>query len=233
MHRLKYISVDPTILRLLAYIDLLSKEYEFIDIDKIKNTRLRKDFNYYKRLYDRIVEDKIRIVILEHVYQVSKHSETLMNFIKQYCFCSDFNSTNYKNKANKICKLEIKYFDGYYLRDEYHPAPLSLLNQNEKQQETTKKYAKMMAQSTVEGCIFVTNYDKLIQNKNDSSYNNYHAIDIFNINMLNGYYNNMSNGQLLAPHPVLLRNFGPMTKHPENFVTPDLARGIYPANTVL
>ena len=233
MHKYKYISVDPSILRLLAFLDLLCKEHEYIDIDKIQNSRLRTDFNYYKRLYDCIVSDKIRIVLLQHAFDVSKHSETLMSFIKKYCYCSDFNSNNYKKKMEKIAKLECEYFKGYTIRDEYHNAPLSLSNKTEKQQETTKKYAKLMAQSTVEGCIFLTTYQSLVSDINIASYNNNLATSVFDINMLNGYCSKMSNGQVLAPHPVLLRDFGPITKHPERFVTPDMSSGIYKADLVL
>ena len=233
MHKYKYIAVDPTILRLLAFIDLLSKEYEFLDIDKIHNPSLRKDFNYYKRLYDCIVDDKIRIIILEHVYQVSKHSETLMDFIKTYCYCSNFNSNNYKTKLDKISQLEEKYFEGYTIRGEYHPAPLNLSNQIETKQERTKKYARMMAQATLEGCIFLTTNQDLVCDKTNTSHNTNLAARVFQINLLNGYYCTMTNGQVLAPHPVLLRDFGPMTKHPERFVTPDLSRGIFKADLIL
>ena len=233
MHRYKYLAVDPNVLRILAFVDLLAQEHEYIDVDKIKNDQLRKDFNYYKRLYDCIVTDHIRIVLLEHVYRVSKHSETLMNFIKKYCYCSNYNSKNYEEKTNKMLELSKAYCCEYVLRDEIHPAPINLNGLSTHQKEYQMKNALMMAQATIEGCMFLTTHENLIINKRSSQNNRENAVGIFNINMLNGYYDTMFNGKMLSPHPILLRDIGPMTKDPNTFVTPNLSKGILPADLIL
>lgn len=233
MHKYKYLAVDPNVLRMLAFVHILTKENEYIDIDKIKNDQLRKDFNYYKRLYDCVVQDKIRIVLLEHVYSVSKHSESLMKFIRLYCYCSDFNSNNYKEKTNKFLDLSKAYCREYVLRDEIHPAPINLNGLNEKRQDIEQKFAVMMAQATIEGCMFLTTHENLVRDIRKKSFDRSHATGIFNINMINGYYDTMFNGKVLSPHPILLRDIGPMTKNPDMFVTPNLSKGITLADNVL
>ena len=96
-----YLAIDSDILRTLAYLDMLKKEYGVVDRSKIRDYGLRENLNYYIRLYNCVKYDEIRLLIVDAVYQESKHSEHLINFIKEYCYFPNINAVNYQEKAEK------------------------------------------------------------------------------------------------------------------------------------
>ena len=97
----KYLAIDSDILRTLTLLDILHKQHGFVKIELIEDHLLAKDFNFFQRLYSCAENDSIRLVIVDAVYQESKHSDSLKNFIKEYCYFPNVNAANYQEKAEK------------------------------------------------------------------------------------------------------------------------------------
>ena len=60
-----YLAIDSDVLRTLTLLDILKKEHGYVDIDKIKDSSLKKDFNYFNRLYNALNHDEIRPLIVD------------------------------------------------------------------------------------------------------------------------------------------------------------------------
>jgi len=225
----KYLAVDDTTMRFLAFIDWLVEKYGYIDIDKIHSpvySQLKRDFNYYKTLYDYMKSGKIRIVCLEYVFKEWQIFESLKDFIKENCYFSNFNSANYKRKSNQINELIDSYFSEYVIRGERNKAPLNLSNMTESEKNNAIKYATLMAQATVEGCLLLTTYPKMVLGKVESSHEKCASDAFIEVNIVNGYYNELPNGKIVTPRPVLYYKIIPILNNPEHIITPELSAGI-------
>ena len=115
-----YIAIDSDILRSLTLLDILKKKYGKIEVEKIKDANLKRDFNYFIRLYNCVVHDEIRLLIVDAVYQESKHSPSLVEFMKEYCYFPNVNAANYQEKAEEARKLAYSYTEPYEYNGEQH-----------------------------------------------------------------------------------------------------------------
>ena len=225
----KYLAVDTTIMQYLAFIDWLVNKYGHIDIDKIHSetySQLKRDFNYYKMLYDHMKNGKIRIVALEYVFRNFEKFESFKEFMKENCYYSDFDSENYKHKSERINELVDAYFNDYSIRDVKFKAPFDTSDMTEKEKKESMEYAIMMAQATVEGCLFVTNNNKIVLGKVKDHPNKTTTNAIIEVNIVNGYYDVLPNGKRITPRPVLFYKFAPILNNYEHLITPELSTGI-------
>ena len=71
----KYIAIDSDILRHLTYLDMLQTKNEVVDVKKIKDDFVSKNYLHFTHLFNLVKEDKIRLLIVDAVYQESKYSQ--------------------------------------------------------------------------------------------------------------------------------------------------------------
>ena len=225
----KYLAVDPTIMQYLSFIDWLVKKYGHIDIDKIHSesySQLKRDFNYYKTLYDYMKSGEIRIVALEYVFRNFEKFESVKDFMKENCYFSNFDSENYEHKSEQIDELIDAYFNDYSIRDQNFKAPFDTSDMTEKERNASKEYAIMMAQATVEGCLLVTNNPKFVSGRVKGYPNKTTASAIIEVNIVNGYYDLLPSGKKVSPHPVLFYKLAPILSNYEYLITPELSSGV-------
>ena len=75
----KYIAIDSDVLRDLTLLDLVHQTHKTIDKDKIPSSTLKRDLNYFERLYQCVIQDKIRLLIVDAVYQEANTRPTLLH----------------------------------------------------------------------------------------------------------------------------------------------------------
>lgn len=169
----KYIAIDSDILRELSFLSILRKEYgHSINPEKLPlNSALKKDFNYFINLLNCIEYDDIRIVIVDAVYQESKHSESLIDFIKQYCYFPNITAVNYQEKAEKARKLAKAYCSEYIYEDEEKPAPMKSVFIADINKYAPSNDCYIMAQATIEGLPLLTGNGKdfVFNNRNPNN----------------------------------------------------------------
>ena len=61
-------------------------------------------------------KDKIRVLILNNVYQENKHSQYIMNFIIDNCYVDNIDMQNYKQISSKVERLAYKYCKDYNMK---------------------------------------------------------------------------------------------------------------------
>lgn len=233
----KYIAVDSDVLREISFLYLLRKEYGYsIDPEKLPlNSSLKKDFNYYTRFLNCIEHDELRIVILDAVYQESKHSESLVNFIKEVCYFPNINAANYQEKAEKARKLARAYCSEYVLDGKTMPAPMKSLFIADINKYVPSNDCYIMAQATIEGLPLLTGNGKdFIFNKRNSNRENHDRVKgIAQINISNGYYSINAKGNKSTSAPILMYELGPMLKKINAFNVPEQADDFIEANNLL
>ena len=108
-----YVAIDSDILRFLSYFDYLKNKHGFVDRSQVNAENLLKDFNYYLRLFNHVLDGDIRLFIVDAVYQESKHAGNLLNFMNKYCYFPDVNSKDYQKKVEKARVLAHAYCQPY------------------------------------------------------------------------------------------------------------------------
>lgn len=213
-------AIDSDILRSLAFIDLLMEENPKLTKEDLKlenkQDQLYKYFGYYKRFLKSIKEDKLRIVIVDAIFQESKHSESLVKFIKKYAYFPDINIVNYQTKADQARKLAYSYCQPYEYNNRTYPAPMKFVFIADISQRIPTNDAYAMAQASIEGLSFVTaNGQDFIfnvkqSNKHHNKYTNSRSIGIINKNISHGYCSTNEDGIITAPKPMHIKTFGAM-----------------------
>lgn len=211
-----YLAVDSDILRTLTYFDVLRKEHGYIDVEKIKDRSLKKDFNYYNRLFNCILHDEIRLLIVDAVYQESKHSATLLNFIKEYCYFPNVNAANYQEKAERARTLAKAYCEPYTYKAKLQAAPMKSVFVADINKYVPTNDCYIMAQATVEQCSLLTaNGKDFIFNTRhtDNKAEHERVLGIVQINIQNGYYVDSDKGYQVAPKPVMIDTLAKILKY--------------------
>lgn len=233
----KYIAIDSDILRELAFLDILKSEHGHnIDLEKLPaNSALRKHFNYFVRLYNCITYNEIKIVIVDAVYQESKHSETLINFIKKYCYFPNVNAINYQERAAKARLLARKYCEEYVHQGETMPAPMKSVFVADINKYVPTNDCYIMAQATIDGLPLLTgNGQDFIFNKRNENRDDHDRVrGITQINIANGYYTTNAKGYQVTSAPILIYDLGPILKNVTNFTTPEQSDDFIVANSIM
>ena len=237
----KYIAIDSDILRELSFLSVLRREYgHSINLDKLpKNSALLKDFNYFSNLLNCIEFDEIRIAIVDAVYQESKHSPSLIDFIKKYCYFPNITAVNYQEKAEQARTLASAYCTKYIYDDEEKPAPMKSVFIADINKYAPSNDCYIMAQATIEGLPLLTGNGKDFvfnkKNSNNNQRNNNHDRfrGIIQVNILNGYFTVQPNGKKITSAPMLLYELAPLLRQPDEFNTPEQSDDFVLAGSIL
>ena len=234
----KYIAIDSDILREIAYLDLLKKEYgKNIDPNLIypADRHLRKDFHYFIALYNSMTHNDIRIVIVDAVYQESKHSECLLNFIKKYCYFPNVNAANYQEKAEKARTLAYAYCSEYEHKGKTEPAPMKSVFVADINKHVPTNDCYIMAQATIEGLPLLTGNGKdfVFNVKNENKEEHDRVVGIVHINILHGYSKTNKKGYEITSAPILIYDLAPMLKQVFKIDTPNQSEDLIKADLLL
>ncbi len=219
-----FFAVDSDILRALTlYAGLIEKGISF-DPECCKDAVLKKHHDYIGCIFNSMLNDKIRLVVTDTIYQENKHSPRICNFIKDYLYVPDYNLFNYTDKSLRAQALAEAYCSDYEFNGEIIPAPMKI-----QYSAATKKYAPAndcyaMAEAAVEHCSFITNNGKdFVFVKNDEE-NKIRMKGIVRINIQFGYCEENPDGTgIAAPRPIPLTLFGALVKKnlPIQTIVPD------------
>lgn len=199
-----YVAIDSDILRSIAYLKNLKETYGVVNRDKIRDPQLQNDLSYYARVLQFVKEDKVRLLIVDAVYQESKHSVALVDFMKNYCYFPNVFADNYQEKAEKARALAHAYCSEYKNGGETYRAPMRSVFIAEVNRHVPTNDAYIMAQATVENCSLVTGNKKdFIFNDRQNQENHERRIGICNVNVAMGYYEE-KNGKPITPRPITL-----------------------------
>lgn len=232
----KYIAIDSDVLRELAFFDLLKKEYGHVKIEQIpSNSGLKKDFNYFISLYNCILYEDIKVVIVDAVYQESKHSPNLVKFIKEYCYFPNINVANYQEKAEKARHLANAYCSPYEYHGETKPAPMKSIFVAAINQYVPTNDCFIMAQATIEGLPLLTGngQDFVFNVKNENKDEHDRVKGIAHINIVNGYSTTNNKGFEVTSAPILIFDLVPLLRNAKNFNTPKQSEDLIKADTLL
>ena len=212
-----YLAIDSDVLRTLTLLDILKKEHSYVDIDKIKDSSLKKDFNYFNRLYNALNHDEIRPLIVDAVYQESKHSASLVNFMKNHCYFPKINLVNYQEKATEARELANAYCSPFKLGGKEFPAPMKKVFHADENKHAPSNDCYIMAQATIEGiCLITANGQDFIFDDKSNIENHFRSMGIINVNMIKGY----CSGDVKKygiPRPYHIETIGPMIKQTLKF----------------
>ena len=183
-----YVAVDSDILRGIAYFGFLEKEFGKVTIEMVNDHQVRNDFNYYERLFENVKNDKVRLLVVDAVFQESKHSSNLLGFMKDYCYFPNVNAVNYQEKAEKARELAYAYCSPYKYGGVEYSAPMKFVFIADINKNVPTNDTYIMAQATVEGCCVLTGNKKdFIFDKRQNCDNKDRLDGICRINKLFGY----------------------------------------------
>ena len=230
-----YLALDSDVLRTLTLLYILKKEHGYIDIEKIKDNSLKKNFNYFNRLFTAIQHDEIRPLIVDAVYQESKHSPSLIEFMKTHCYFPNINAVNYQEKAEKARKLASEYVKPYTYKNEQFDAPMKAMFVADVNKYVPTNDCYIMAQATVEHCSLLTGNGKdFIFNQRDEDKSNHNRVrGIAQINILNGYFSEETPGHFVTSKPVMINTLAAILKYDETFETIEQTNNYIKADTIL
>lgn len=214
-----YFAIDSDVLRCLAYTDIILKANPNDDFSKCKDPVVKSNKNYLSKLLDLAKKDKARLLIVNTVYQESKHSEKLIDFMKEYCYFPDINFANYDEKCEKIEKLVDKYCSPYTVSGTTYDAPFMKTYNAALKRKVAPNDAYIVAEASVEmACLITNNSRHIIYNERNNGDTNSRVRGIANINIAEGYYQcNEKDLSVVTPRPFALNVIGPILKKIENF----------------
>ena len=214
-----YFSIDSDVLRALTFLDIILKEDPKADVKKCKDPILKNYGGYLKKLLELAKNDAVRLLIVNTVYQESKHSENLVNFMKEYCYFPNVNFTNFDEKSEKIERLVDKYCTSYSVGDATYDAPFMKTYNASLKRKVAPNDAYIVAESTIENACLITNNSKhIIYNERNDNDQNSRVKGIVSINISEGYYQTVEDGvSILTPRPYALHVIGPLFKKIEEF----------------
>ncbi len=199
-----YVAIDSDVLRNIVHLNILKNKYGRVDIEKIDNIQLKNDFNFFSRLLDHVRFDEVRLLIVDAVYQESKHSQSLVNFIKEYCYFPNINAVNYQEKAEKARILARAYCSKYEHEGKICEPPMKFMFVADINKTVPTNDAYIMAQATVEGCCVLTgNRKDFIFDEKADTENHDRLAGICYINILNGYFEENEHG-VFTSKPITL-----------------------------
>lgn len=230
------IAIDSDILRELTFLDILKTQYGRIDVEQIpSHCALKKDFNYFMALYNFITHGELKIVIIDAVYQESKHSESLVNFIKKFCYFPNINAANYQEKAEKARQLASAYCSEYQLDGKTYPAPMKSMFVADINKYVPTNDCYIMAQATIEGLPLLTGngQDFVFNIKNENKNEHDRVKGITNVNKIYGYSKTDKKGFEVTSAPILLFHLIPLLRNFKNFKTPEHSDDLIKADSLL
>ena len=118
MTKSNYFAIDSDILRSLAFIDILFTNDPNCDLRTANDPLVKKWSGYLKKLYLKIKSNEVHPVIVEAVYLESKHSKSLLDFMRKYCYFPNVNAINYPQKREKAKRLANAYCMPYKFEGE-------------------------------------------------------------------------------------------------------------------
>lgn len=207
-----YLAVDSDILRALALNAELIENGQTFDPERCKDGVLKRSHEYIGLIFNAIINDSLRLVVTDTIFQENKHSPRICNFIKNYLYVPDYNLFNSAEKSLRAEDLAIAYCTDYDFNGEKVFAPMKV-----QYSAATKKYAPAndcyaMAEAAIERCSFVTNNGKdFVFVKNDEE-NKIRMKGIARINIQFGYYEENAEGKLAVPRPISLSLLGSLLK---------------------
>ena len=160
-----------------------------------------------------MLNDEIRLVILDAVFQESQHSkEYLLKFMKQYCYFTKINAVNYQRKAAEARRLANAYCEPFEVGDREFSAPMKKVFNAANGTFSPTNDCFIMAQATIEGiCLITANGKDFIFDEKIGKENHDRAKVIMSINMSKGYYKSNS-GNFSTTRPFHIQTIGPMLK---------------------
>ena len=231
-----YLAIDSDVLRTLTHLDVLKMEHGHIDVSKIRNKVLKDDFNYFIKLYNAIVFDEVRPLIVDAVYQESKHSPSLISFMKNYCYFPNVNAANYQEKAEKARKLAIAYTNQYKdSKGQICDAPMKKEFVADINKYVPSNDCFIMAQATIENCPLLTGNGKdfIFNEKSADKYNHERVKGIVEINIANGYNYQDEKGHNTTPKPIKINTLAGLLKYEDYFMDLNQKDDYEKASTIL
>lgn len=237
-----YLAFDSDILRTMTFLDVLKTTHGFIDTNKLHNKKLKDDFNYFIRLYNAIIHNEIRPLIVDAVYQESKHSASLVEFMKNFCYFPNVNAANYQEKAEKARILASQYTEPYESKAKYEseldkvkPAPMQKVFIADINKYVPTNDCYIMAQATIENCPLLTanGKDFIFNEKYVDKYNHERVKGIIEINIANGYYKTDRNGNKITTKPIMINTIASILKYENCFDIIDQSNEFVKAETIL
>ena len=230
--------IDSDVLRCLTFLDILQEANGgFVERETVPDPVLQSNFNYYCRILKYIKLGELRVVINDAVYQESKHSKSLVEFMKKYAYFPDVNMHTYQEQAEAASRLAYAYCQPYEIDGEKRPAPMKFVYIADIKKRVPTNDAYAMAYATVGGRCFITaNGRDFIFNERTGEDKNYHEISrgIMRINIERGYYSEEESGRFLVPKPIHLTTFGAIIKDgTESLYVPEMLENLVPARDVI
>ena len=208
-----YFAIDSDILRALAFVDIILERDPNCDLKTINDPLMKRWSGYIKKLYFKIKSGEIKPVIVETVYLESKHSPSLVSFMKKYCYFPNVNAINYEEKKEKARKLAYAYCEPYKFKGEPRPAPMKTVYNAALNAYAPTNDCFIMAQATIEGIPLITanGRDYIFDERSENENDNTRVLGIASINHAEGYHE-MHNGKFITVVPMHIRTIGPMLK---------------------
>lgn len=207
-----YLAIDSDILRTLTFIDISLQNNPNYDLRNAPDPLLKKWSGYLYRLYSKMQDDQIRLVIVDAVYQESQHSVSLLTFMKKFCYFPKVNLVNYQRKAAEARRLANAYCETFEVGDREYPAPMKKVFNAESGKFSPTNDCYIMAQATMEGISLITaNGKDFIFDEKIGKENHDRAKGIMSINISRGYYKS-GMGKFNTSRPFHIQTIGPMLK---------------------
>ena len=151
-----YFAIDSDVLRSLAFMEKLLKNNPAYDFRTSQDPLIKKYSGYFKRLFNKMQNNEIRLVIVDAVYQESQHSKCLLEFMKNYCYFPKINAVNYQRKSAEARRLAIAYCETFKIGDKEFDAPMKKIFNAESGKFSPTNDCYIMAQATIEGICLIT-----------------------------------------------------------------------------
>ena len=211
-----YFAFDSDVIRTLAHLDLLKSKNKEIDFSNSEDRLLCKYKDTFLKIHEFMRKDKIRVLILNNVYQENKHSQYIMNFIIDNCYVDNIDMQNYKEIASKVEKLAYRYCKDYTSYDgSIKKAPMQAVFNALKRASIPSNDAFNMAESTLVNVNFVTANSKDYIFYKDPSLGDVRAKGIREINRQEGYYT-AHGTKLYTPKPISISQFDSLLNKIDN-----------------
>lgn len=207
-----YFAIDSDILRSLRFIDLIMESGQRYDFANSPDPLLKKWGGYLRKLYAKMKNDELRLVIVDAVYQESQHSVSLLTFMKNYCYFPKVNLVNYQRKSAEARRLANSYCEPYEVGDREYAAPMKKVFNATSGAFAPTNDCYIMAQATIEGISLITaNGRDFIFDDKLGKENHDRAKGIMNVNISKGYYTSKQDG-FTTSRPFHIQTIGPMLK---------------------
>lgn len=219
-----YFSLDSDVLRALAFLNVLMIKEEKgckVSYDDIDDNIVTNNLDTLKSIIELAKKDKIRLLVVNTVYHENKHSKTLINFMKRYCYFPNINMINADEKASKVQSLVDKYCEQYTFAGVTYDAPFLKTYNAHMGKLVAPNDVYIVAESTIENACLITNNSKhIIHNERNEEDKNSRVLGVISININEGYCQRDSKSAgFITPRPYSLKSIARFIKDIEKFNT--------------